>query len=137
GIPSAAGGVGRGRPAIGAVGRAIGRGGPAGRAGAVSLWPGFFVESEASILPGLENHFALMFSDMVTPREVVQFKLMSYAGLAWHVQRHTVDVIVLGNWTSWTANSHRFRSLIVRNGYVMKERIASAEIYTLPPDGRR
>ena len=99
--------------------------------------PWFLSLTQAVILPGMENHFALMFSDMVTPREVVQFKLMSYAGLAWHVQRHTVDVIVLGNWTSWTANSHRFRSLIVRNGYVMKERIASAEIYTLPPDGRR
>ena len=137
GITSAAEVVDWRLPTIRAVARAIDREVRADRPVAISLWPGYFVESKASILPGLENHFALMFSDMVTPREVVQFKLMSYAGLAWHVQRHTVDVIVLGNWTSWTANSHRFRSLIVRNGYVMKERIASAEIYTLPPDGRR
>src|SRR6059058_952751 len=134
GITSAAEVVDWRLPTIRAVARAIDREVRADRPVAISLWPGYFVESKASILPGLENHFALMFSDMVTPREVVQFKLMSYAGLAWHVQRHTVDVIVLGNWTSWTANSHRFRSLIVRNGYVMKERIASAEIYTLPPD---
>ncbi len=137
GITSAAEVVDWRLPTIRAVARAIDREVRADRPVAISLWPGYFVESKASILPGLENHFALMFSDMVTPREVVQFKLMSYAGLAWHVQRHTVDVIVLGNWTSWTANSHRLRSLIVRNGYVMKERIASAEIYTLPPDGRR
>jgi len=62
---------------------------------------------------------------------------MSYPQLAWHFQRHTVDVIVLGNWKNWTFNSQSLRSQIVQNGYVMKERIASAEICTLPRDGHR
>ncbi len=95
------------------------------------------METKASILPGMENHFALMFSGRVTPREVVQFKLMSYPELAGHFQRHTVDVIVLGNWTYWTFNGPWIRRHMVQNGYVLKERIASAEIYTLPLNGRR
>lgn len=54
-----------------------------------------------------------------------------------HFRRHTVDVIVLGNWTNWTFNSQSLRSQIVQNGYVMKGRIANVEICTLPRDGRR
>jgi len=61
---------------------------------------------------------------------------MSYPELVWHFRSHTTDVIVLGNWTSWS-NAPWMRSQIVENGYVMKERIAGAEIYTLPPNGHR
>jgi hypothetical protein len=124
-------------PTIKAVARAIDRDLRPDRPLAISLWPGYFVETKASILPGMENHFALMFSGQVAPHEIIRFKLMSYPELAWHIKQHTVDVIVLGNWTSWTANSQWIRSQIVQNGYVIKEHIASAEIYTLPPDGRR
>jgi hypothetical protein len=122
---------------IRAVGRAIDREVRPDRPLAISLWPGYFVETQAAILPGMENHFALMFSERVTPREIARFKLMSYPELFWHLQRHTVDVIVLGNWTNWTFNSDWIRGRVVRNGYVLKERIEGAEIYTLPPNGRR
>src|SRR5438876_5313876 len=124
-------------PTIRAVARAIDREVQADRPLAISLWPGYFVETNGSILPGMENHFALMFSGRVTPREVVQFKLMSYPELVGHFQRHTVDVIVLGNWTYWTFNGPWIRRHMVQNGYVLKERMASAEIYTLPLNGRR
>jgi len=137
GITSAADVVNWKLPTIRAVARAIDREVQADRPLAISLWPGYFVETNASILPGMENHFALMFSGRVTPREVVQFKLMSYPELVGHFQRHTVDVIVLGNWTYWTFNGPWIRRHMVQNGYVLKERIASAEIYTLPLNGRR
>src|SRR2546427_6211735 len=123
-------------PTIRAVGRAIDREVHVDRPLAISLWPGYFVETKAAILPGMENHFALMFSRRVKPLEVVQFRLMSYPELVWHFRSHTTDVIVLGNWTSWS-NAPWMRSQIVENGYVMKERIAGAEIYTLPPNGHR
>jgi len=123
-------------PTIRAVGRAIDREVHVDRPLAISLWPGYFVETKAAILPGMENHFALMFSRRVKPLEVVQFRLMSYPELVWHFRSHTTDVIVLGNWTSWS-NAPWMRSQIVENGYVVKERIAGAEIYTLPPNGHR
>ena len=121
-------------PTIRAVGRAIDREVRAGRPFAISLWPGYLVETRASILPGMENHWAMMFSRSVTPHEAEQFKLMSYPALVRHFQQHTVDVIVIGDWAS---DSQWMRPLIVKNGYVIKDRIASTEIYTLQPDGRR
>jgi hypothetical protein len=124
-------------PTIRAVGRAIDREVQAGRPIAISFWPGYFVETKAAILPGMENHFALMFSSRVTPLEVTHFKLMSYPELAWHLRSHTTDVIVVGNWIGWSPNGPWIRRQIVESGYVMKERIASAEIYTLSSNGHR
>src|SRR3989454_4675413 len=124
-------------PTIRAVSRAIDRELRPDRPLAISLWPGYFLETKASIVAGMENHFALMFADRVTPREVVRYRLMSFPELAGHFHRHTVDVIVLGNWTVWTGNTRWLRSHIVDSGYVMKEKIAGAEIYTLPPKPER
>jgi 4-amino-4-deoxy-L-arabinose transferase-like glycosyltransferase len=118
---------------IRAVGQAIDRELRPGRAVAISFWPGYFVETKAAILPGLENHFAMQLAARVQPREVTKFSLMSVPALLWHVEQHTVDVIVIGNWTEWTFKSEWIRSRVVKNGYVMKRKIAGAEIYTLPP----
>ena len=79
----------------------------------------------------------MMFAGRVTPLEVVHFKLMSYPELVWHVNSHTTDVVVVGNWMRWTPNSPWLRDQIIESGYVMKERIAGTEIYTLPANGRR
>ena len=124
-------------PTIRAVARAIDHNLRRDRQLAISFWPGYFVETRASLLPGLENHFALIFSRKVSPHEVTQFKLMSYPELARHLRQRTVDVIVLGNWTDWTHNRESIRSQIVQNGYVMKERIANTEIYTPALDGHQ
>src|SRR5262249_18766573 len=104
---------------------------------AMVLWRGDLVETKAAIVPGMENHFALMFSGRVNPREAAQFKLMSYPELALHLRSHTTDVIVVGNWMSWTPNSPWIRSQIVENGYVMKDKIAGAEIKPLPINGNQ
>lgn len=123
---------------IRAVSRAIDREVRPERPFAISLLPAHLVETKASILPGLENHFALMFSCRVTPREAEQFRLMTYRALVWHLQQHTVDVIVLGDWiTAYGTSSDWIRQLSIQNGYVLNQRIAGIEIYTLPPDARR
>ena len=122
---------------IRAVGRAIDREVRPERPSVISFWPGYFVETRATILPGMENHFALMFSERVTPREAIQFKLMSYPMLIWHIERHTVDVVVLGNWIDWTAHIGEIRNQILKSGYVLKERIAQTELYTLPRQAAR
>src|SRR5207247_10166476 len=103
----------------------------------VRVWPGYFVGTQAVMLPGMESHFALTCSQRVLPRAVMRFRLMSYPDLLWHLNQHTVDVVGLGNWPSWTFNREWIRDQLVQHGYVMKERIASAEIYTLPSDGHR
>ena len=117
---------------IRAVGRAIDREVRPERPLVISFWPGYFVETRATIMPGMENHFALMFSERVTSREAIQFKLMSYPMLLGHLERHTVDVVVLGNWIDWTAHMELIRDQLLKSGYVLKERIAQAELYTLP-----
>jgi 4-amino-4-deoxy-L-arabinose transferase-like glycosyltransferase len=122
---------------IRAVGRAIDREVRPERPLVISFWPGYFVETRATILPGMENHFALMFADRVTSREAIQFKLMSYPMLVWHIERHTVDVVVLGNWIDWIPNIGLVRNQLLKSGYVLKERIAQAELYTLPRQAAR
>ena len=122
---------------IRAVGRAIDREASPGRKWVISPWPGYFVETQAAILPGMENHFALTFSQRVEPSEVQRFKLMSYPALFWHLREHTVDVVVLGNWTNWTSNGELIRHQVQQNGYTLKERIEHAEIYTLPRQAAR
>jgi hypothetical protein len=62
---------------------------------------------------------------------------MSYPDLVWHVNSHTTDVVVVGNWMRWTPNSQWLRDQIIESGYVMKEQIASTEIYILPANGHR
>ena len=63
---------------------------------------------------------------------------MTYRALVWHLQQHTVDVIVLGDWiTAYGTSSDWIRQLSIQNGYVLNQRIAGIEIYTLPPDARR
>jgi hypothetical protein len=123
---------------IRAVSRAIDRQVLPERPFVISLWPAYLVETKASILPGLENQFALMFSHKVTPREVEQYKLMSYPALIWHVQRHSVDVIVVvGGAAAYGTTTEGMRQLSIQNGYVLNERIAGVEVYTLPPAARR
>ena len=120
------------------VSRAIDREVQPERPFAISLWPGYLVETKASILPGLENQFALMFSRKVTPREAEQFKLMSPPALVGHFQRHSVDVIVVvGGVSAYGTLTEEIRQLSIQNGYVLNERIAGVEIYTLPPTARR
>lgn len=116
--------------AIRAVGQSIDREFRQGRPFVISFWPGYLVETRAAILPGMENHFALMFANRISPTEIARFKLMSYPELGWHLQRHTVDVVVLGHWTD---RRELVRESVVQSGYTLKERIAGAEIYTLPP----
>ena len=120
---------------IRAVGQAIDRELRPERPVAISFWPGYLVETKASIMPGMENHFALDLAYRVQPYEIIKFKLMSYPGLTWHLRQHTVDVVVLGN---WTFNREWVREQVVKSGYVLTGTIERAEIFTLPSvNGKR
>lgn len=104
----------------------------------ISFWPGYFLETKARILPKMENHFTLGFSLDMTGRDIEKFRFMSYPELLWNLERHTVDVVVLGNVAFRDSETfQRFlRSVILRSGYVLVRRIADNEIYKLPENRR-
>jgi hypothetical protein len=53
------------------------------------------------------------------------------------VERHAVDVVVLGNLLDiWAAEQPFLKELVVRNGYVRVATLGDTEIYKLPA-GRR
>lgn len=114
--------------AVRAVGQSIDRHVRPGRPVALSFWPGYFVETRAAILPGMENHFSLYFANGVTPAEVAQFKLMSAGQLYAHLRNRSVDVVALG---IRTPNRTRLRDELLQSGFVLADRVASAEIFTL------
>jgi hypothetical protein len=95
------------------------------------------VETRARILPKMENHFTIHFAPFMTEREVKKFNFMSYAELMTQVERHAVDVVVLGNLLDiWAAEQPFLKELVVRNGYVRVATLGDTEIYKLPA-GRR
>ena len=115
-----------------AVGHSIDRHLRPGRPFAISFWPGYFVETRAAILPGMENHFALFYANHLPPRQIEQFKLMSAGQLQWQLRTRNVDVVALGN---RTPNRQTIRDELVRNGFVAAETIGGAEIFALSPSG--
>jgi 4-amino-4-deoxy-L-arabinose transferase-like glycosyltransferase len=121
-------------PMIREVGRAVDELMPPGQAVALSFWPGYFVETRARIIPGLENHFAPMIARDMTVDAARQHQLMSYGELMWHLERHTAPVVVLGNWSNRLAPGAReqYQAALARGGYVLSRRLSDAELYIVP-----
>ncbi len=106
------------------VGRAIDREVTRERPLAISFWPGYFAETRARIVPKMENHFAMDFALSMTDREVRKFNFMSYGELDANLVRHTVDVVVLGNWILYRREFLHER--IVANGYALIGKVEDA-----------
>lgn len=120
-----------------AVGQAIDREITPERPVVIGFWPGYFVETRARILPKMENHFTIHFAPFMTSREVQKFNFMSYDELLRSLQRHTVDVVVLGNFLGiWEAERPWVTEQVVGNGYVLVRKVGDAEIYRLRGDRR-
>ncbi len=105
-----------------------------GRPLVISVWPGYFLDTKARILPKMENHFTLGFSLDMTKKDIAKFHFMSYPELLWNLELHSVDVVVLGNVVFRNSQEFRgfLRGAVERNGYVLVRRIAGNEIYKLP-----
>ena len=116
-------------PTIRAVGASIDRHVRPERPVALSFWPGYFLETRATILPGMENHFSLHFASALTPQQAAQFRLIPVTQLLSHLRAGAVDVVALGN---RTPDRRALREELRRSGFVMTETIASAEIYSRP-----
>lgn len=118
---------------IRAVGQAIDQEIRPERPYVISFWPGYFAETRARVFPKMENHFTIDYSRSMTEREITKFNFMSFPELLKHLQLHTVDVVVLGNWIT---ERRQVRERIVENGYVLVRRIENTEIYKFPGEKR-
>ena len=116
-----------------AVGRSIDRHARAERPVAISFWPGYFVETRAVILPGLENHFSLHFAGGVARDEVARFRLISGGQLLSQLRGRHVDVVALG---IRTPNRRFLHEELLKSGFVLRETVASTEIFALSPAAR-
>jgi len=114
-------------PMIRQVSRAIDEVAPAPSALTVSLWPGYLLEANGSVLPKLENPYALWYSPRLSELQIMKYKFMSFPELEWHIGHHTALVAVVGNWMFETKPF--YRSLLTRSGYVLARRVGEAEIY--------
>ena len=93
----------------------------------ITWWPGYLIESKATILPRTENHFNLWYSIHLNPDDIGRYNYISFDELMWHIGHHTANVVVLGNWVFDV--KPRYQQMLRRNGYVMVDRIGTAEVY--------
>jgi 4-amino-4-deoxy-L-arabinose transferase-like glycosyltransferase len=114
-------------PMIRQVSRAIDEVAPTRSALTLTWWPGYLLETNGSVLPRLENPYALWYSPHLSPLEITKYKFMSSRELEWHIGHHTASVAVVGNWMFDTKPS--YRDLLTRGGYVLTRRVGEAEIY--------
>jgi len=114
-------------PMIRQVSRAIDEAGPAQSGPTLSWWPGYLVESSRSVLPKLENPYALWYSSSLSPLQIAKYKFISASELEWHIGHHTAPVAVVGNWMF--ESRPFYRNLLVSSGYLLTRRVGGAEIY--------
>lgn len=93
----------------------------------ITWWPGYLIESNATILPRTENHFNLWYSIHLNPDDVGRYNYISFEELVWHLEHHTASVVVLGNWVFDV--KARYQQILGRHGYVVVDRIGTAEVY--------
>ena len=93
----------------------------------ITWWPGYLIESKATILPRTENHFNLWYSIHLNPADVGRYNYISFEELVWHILHHTANVVVLGNWVFDVKG--RYQQILAQSGYVMVDRIGTAEVY--------
>jgi hypothetical protein len=120
-------------PTVNRVARAIDATLPPMETTAMSWWPGYFVESRATVFPGLENPFALLYSNRLATADVTRRHFVTHGELAWHIEHHRVPVVVLGNWMFDSKPFYRAR--LAAHGYVMVDKIEDAEVYRVKPGG--
>jgi len=119
-------------PAIRDVGRRADALTPPSRREVLALWPGYFVESRTTIVPGLESPWTIWFSVRLSPVEQAKYHFMSWSEFAYRVQQHEHAVVVVGNLAVPDLPTAWLREFLGRNGYVATEKIGDTEILTLP-----
>jgi hypothetical protein len=93
----------------------------------ITWWPGYLLESKATILPRTENHFNLWYSINMPAEDIPRYNYISFDELVWNIMNHTANVVALGNWV-WDVKP-RYRQILAQSGYVKVDEVGDTEIY--------
>ena len=123
-------------PTINRVARAIDEEVPRANPVVITWWPGYVIESKASILPHTENHLNLYYSMELSPSDIGRYNYISIFELIDHIRRHTAGLVVLGLFVFDGRPGNQvydgkplYRRLLADSGYVLVRRIGDTEIY--------
>lgn len=100
----------------------------------VAWWPGYAIQSQARLWPGLENQFGLYFDLLARPEQLKGLKIMRAAELRALLARREPRLIVTGNFCGVcdAKGSPFYEALIQANGYRVADQIGEAKIYVRP-----
>ncbi len=104
----------------------------------LTWWPGYAVGTRTPLLAGLENQFGLRVGYYNHDREALrQLHVLDASDVQSIIERHAAGVVVVGLWTGDESCQSRsyYETMLAASGYVIRERIGSAAIYTAPPGG--
>jgi len=125
-------------PVVLAVGAAVDQAVPSDAGPSVmSFWPGYFVETRATIAPRFENPFSLFYSSRMSDAEAGRRGFPIWPELAVGLASSRWPVVVFGNSPHSRKPQRDLRGYLLRGGYVLVRRVADAEIYAAqaPPGG--
>jgi len=93
----------------------------------LTWWPGYLVESKATVTPGLENHFGREAANLVSKVEAARYHVLSDSQIESLIDRANPRIVVLGNWAP--SNNDHLRDRLSQNRYGSISRIGGTEIY--------
>jgi hypothetical protein len=116
------------------IGRVIDAHARPGADAVVTWWPGYLIETRASILPGMENQFNSWLAHLLTPAQVERYRYIAPVQVAGHIASRRSDVVVVGNFMldggAW------YRRVLADSGYTLVRKIGNAEVYASPQGAR-
>ncbi|MBI3693530.1 MAG: glycosyltransferase family 39 protein, partial [Acidobacteria bacterium] len=96
----------------------------------ISSWPGYLVESDCVIQPGMEHQFSILISERISQTLADRLKMISEARLQSLLRAHARRVAVLGNDDLLgDVRRARYRDMLAQNGYRLVRRVERAQIY--------
>lgn len=92
----------------------------------LSWWPGYFFETKARLVSGLENHFAAGSWNFLSAQERKFFGVVTHDEIASMITEQIPCVVVAGNWVF----KHReIEALLLAHAYRQVDQIKNAKLY--------
>ena len=100
----------------------------------MGFWPGYYLESRASPLPGFESDTGRDHGDILSPGELSRYHIVSARQIATMLASHNPRLVVLGNQESLPVQieSEPYEGMLVRSGYVVVRRIGHTSFWMAP-----
>ncbi len=100
----------------------------------MTWWPGYLLESDASIFPKMENHFGVGVASRLSQAQLDRYHIISKPEINMRLREGATRVVVLGNWTSRRDKLY-YREWLQESGYVVTRKIGDTELYIRLRDG--